>query len=673
MKPEEELLELRERIRRHERLYYVSATPEISDYEFDQMMRRLEELEQAHPELVTADSPTRRVGGEPVEEFETVTHDPPMLSIDNAYTFEELAEWDARVRKGSGTDRLSYFADLKIDGVSIDLVYRGGELVRAATRGDGYRGDDVTANVRTVRALPLRLSGGIENLRARGEIYMDKRRFEALNREKEEAGQVPLANPRNAAAGSLKQKDSRLTAKRGLSAFVYQVVDAAGHSLQTQRGMYELLETAGLPVNPVFCHCESLDAVRDFIEQWRERRHDLPFEIDGIVVKVDELPLRDELGSTSKAPRWAVAFKYPPEAARTVVRRIEAQVGRTGAITPVAIFDPVHIGGSTVQRATLHNYEEVARKDVRVGDTVLVEKAGDVIPKVTTVLAEKRPAGTTPLEVPGRCPVCSEPVHEFEGEVAIRCVNQGCPAIVRESIVHFASRRAMNIEGLGDKVVDQLLAVGLLVDYTSIYELTRDDLAALERWGTKSADNLLAAVERSKSVELGRFIFALGIRFVGERVASILARQLRSIEAVVSAGAEDLVVIPEIGPKLADSITFHFSVVANRERVEKLRGLGVHPRPPDIGGTGRLAGQTIVVTGALDRYTREEIHALIESEGGRATGSVSKNTSLIVAGRDAGSKLEKARALGVEVLSEAEFLERLEIENDREDMRESES
>jgi DNA ligase (NAD+) len=668
MKPEEELLELREQIRRHERLYYVSASPEISDYEFDQMMRRLEELEQAHPELVTPDSPTRRVGGEPVEEFETVTHDPPMLSIDNAYTFEELAEWDARVRKGSGADRHSYFADLKIDGVSIDLVYRGGELVRAATRGDGYRGDDVTANVRTVRTLPLGLSAGIETLRARGEIYMDKRRFETLNREKEEAGQAPLANPRNAAAGSLKQKDSRLTAKRGLSAFVYHVVDAAEHGLQTQSGMHELLGMAGLPVTPVFCHCENLEAVRDFIEQWRERRHDLPFEIDGIVVKVDELPLRDELGSTAKAPRWAIAFKYPPEAAQTVVRRIDAQVGRTGAITPVATFDPVHIGGSTVQRATLHNYEEVARKDLRVGDTVLVEKAGDVIPKVTKVLAEKRPAGTTPLEVPGRCPVCSEPVHEFEGEVAIRCVNQGCPAIVRESIVHFASRKAMNIEGLGDKVVDQLLAAGLLVDYTSIYELARDDLTALERWGTKSADNLLAAVERSKSVELGRFVFALGIRFVGERVASILARHLRSIEAVVSAGPEDLVAIPEIGPKLADSITFHFSVAANRERVEKLRGLGVDPRPPAIGGTGRLAGQTIVVTGALDRYTRDEIHALIESEGGRATGSVSKSTSLVVAGRDAGSKLDKARELGVEVLSEAEFLERLEIGNDREDM-----
>jgi DNA ligase (NAD+) len=661
MKAEKELLELREQIRRHERLYYVAAAPEISDYEFDQMMRRLEELEKAHPDLVTPDSPTQRVGGEPVGQFETVEHDPPMLSIDNAYTFEELEEWDARVRKGSGAaDRVSYFVDLKIDGVSIDLAYQRGELVRAATRGDGYRGDDVTANVRTVRALPLRLSGGIEDLRARGEIYLDKRRFEALNREKEEAGEPPLANPRNAAAGSLKQKDSRLTAKRGLSAFAYQIVNATAHGLQTQSGIHELLEKSGLPVSPVFCRCESLDEVREFIEEWREKRHSLPFEIDGIVVKVDDLSVRDELGSTSKAPRWAIAFKYPPEAAQTVVRRIEAQVGRTGAITPVAIFDPVHIGGSTVQRATLHNYEEVARKDIRVGDTVTVEKAGDVIPKVSGVIAEKRPAGTKPLQLPDRCPVCGEPVHEFEGEVAIRCVNQGCPAIVRESIVHFASRRAMNIEGLGDKVVDQLLAAGLLADYTSIYELAEEDLSGLERWGEKSARNLLAQVERSKAVELGRFIFALGIRFVGERVASILARHLRSIEAVASASPAELIAIPEIGPKLADSITFHFSVAANRERVEKLRAFGVDPRPPETGGTGRLTGQTIVVTGVLDQYTREQIHALIESEGGRAAGSVSKNTALVVAGRDAGSKLDKAKALGVEVVSEAEFLRRLD-------------
>ncbi|HEX2123142.1 MAG TPA: NAD-dependent DNA ligase LigA [Thermoanaerobaculia bacterium] len=651
---------LRKEIERHNRLYYTEARTEISDFEFDTLMRELQNLEAKYPEYWDADSPTQRVGGAPIEEFATVIHDPPMLSIENAYTLDELREWDDRVRRGLGRETVEYEAELKIDGVSISLLYENGSLVRGATRGDGVRGDDVTPNVRTVRALPLRIDTKHQRIEVRGEIYISKADFAKLNEEIEEAGHEPLANPRNAAAGALRQKDPKQVAKKRLSAYVYHVVGIDGRQVESQWAAYALLEKAGLPVNPKRELCASLDEVIEFIEYWREHRHELDFEIDGIVVKVNRREEQLELGATSKALRWAIAFKYPPEAAQTVVHKVNYYVGRTGTVTPVAEFDPVRIGGTKVVNASLHNFDELARKDVRIGDTIVVEKGGDIIPKVVDVLKEKRPPGAEPIEPPSHCPACGEPLHRFEGEVAIRCVNQGCPAIVLQSITHFASRKAMDIEGLGDQTVDALLKAGLVTDYASVYELTVEQVANLERKGEKSATKLIANIEQSKTNELSRFIFALGIRFVGERAAKVLAERFRSIDALMNATFDELVDVREIGPKVAESITFYFSVPANRERVEKMQRLGVAPVHVATATGDKLAGKTVVVTGTLTRYSREEIHKLIEREGGKPSGSVSSKTSYVVAGDAAGSKLEKARELGVTVLSEGEFLEMVE-------------
>jgi DNA ligase (NAD+) len=651
-KHEREIEKLRVELERHNRLYYA-GTPEISDYDFDQMLRRLAELEEKHGDH-DPNSPTQRVGGAPiVGDFATVVHDPPMLSIENTYTLDELREWHERVLRGLGRESVEYEAELKIDGVSISLKYEKGALVRGATRGDGVRGDDVTVNVRTIRNLPLKLHEPV-SVDVRGEIYISKRDFAKLNEGVDEEEQ--LANPRNAAAGSLRQKDPKLVAARRFSAYVYHVVAVDGRAPQSQWGAYELLDRAGFPTNPHRRLCASLDDVIAFIDEVRELRHTLDFEIDGIVVKVNRREEQQELGATSKAPRWVVAFKYPPEAAQTVVRGIRFQVGRTGAVTPVAMFDPVHIGGTKVVSASMHNFDEVARKDVRIGDTVSVEKGGDIIPKVTAVLLEKRPPGTTPVVPPTECPECSQPLHKLEGEVALRCTNQGCPAILRESILHFAARKAMDIEGIGDKSVDLFINKGLLQDYASLYELKKDDVMALERWGELSAERLIAQIEKSKTNELSRLIFGLGIPMIGERAAKILAEHSRTIDALMDAKAEDLVNIHEIGPKVAESITFYFSVPANRERIAKMQRLGVSPTHTATATGDRLAGKSVVVTGTLSRHSRDEIHKLIEREGGKASGSVSSKTSILVAGESAGSKLDKARALGVEVLSEDEFL-----------------
>ena len=655
MTPKAEIERLRAELERHNRLYYLE-TPEISDYDFDQMMRRLQELEAQHPEYADPNSPTQRVGGAPIEEFRTVIHDPPMLSIDNVYSLDELRDWDARVKRGLGLDAVEYEAELKIDGVSIDLLYENGELTRGATRGDGVRGDDVTPNVRTARTLPLRIKHRFRRLEVRGEIYIAKTDFVRMNEEKEEAGEPPLANPRNAAAGSLRQKDPKLAAQRHLRAFVYHVVAADDLRIESQSHAYEILEGFGFPLNPQRAVCKSLDAVERFIDRWHEKRHDLPFEIDGIVIKVNRRELQDELGATSKAPRWAVAFKYPPEAAKTVVRDIQLYVGRTGAVTPVAVFDAVHIGGTTVTNASLHNFDEVARKDVRVGDTVLVEKGGDIIPKITDVLKDERPKKAKAIELPKHCPVCGQPLHRFEGEVAIRCINQGCPAIMIESILHFGGRKAMDIEGLGYQTVKALIDGGLVRDYASLYELTEEQVAALERKGEKSAAKLIENVEQSKSRELSRLIFALGIRFVGERAAKLLAERFRSIDALMNATTDELVEVAEIGPRVAESITAYFAVPANRQRIEKMQRLGLSPQHVATATGSRLAGKTVVVTGTLNRYSRDEIHRLIEREGGKPGGSVSSKTAYLVAGDAAGSKLEKAKSLGVPVLSEDEFL-----------------
>jgi len=580
-----------------------------------------------------------------------------MLSIENAYSLDELRDWHARVQRGLGREEIEYEAELKIDGVSIDLLYENGALKRAATRGDGVRGDDVTPNVRTVGVLPLRLKTKLKKLEVRGEIYISKTDFAKINEQIEEAGQEPLANPRNAAAGSLRQKDPRLAAQRRLSAFVYHLARSDDLRVKSQWEAYELLEKLGFPLNPQRALCSSIEGVETFISEWHERRHDLSFDIDGIVVKVNRREEQLELGTTSKAPRWAIAFKYPPETAQTIVRAINLYVGRTGSVTPVAEFDPVRLGGTKVVNASLHNFDELARKDVRIGDRVVVEKGGDIIPKVVDVLKDKRRRGARIVHPPKKCPVCKQPLHRFEEEVAIRCINQGCPAIVLQSLTHFGSRKAMDIEGLGWQTVQSLLDAGLVTDYASLYELTVEQVGELERKGEKSAGKLIEQIEKSKQNDLSRFIFALGIRFVGERAAKVLADAMKSIDALMDATVEQLVEVPEIGPKLAESISFYFSVPANRQRIEKMKRLGVAPRYVATATGSRLAGKTVVVTGTLTRFSRDEIHKLIEREGGKAGASVSSKTSYVVAGEAAGSKLEKAKALGVTVLTEDEFVE----------------
>lgn len=656
--PADRAAELRAELDRHNELYYVHGKPEITDQEFDALMRELAALEDAHPELRTPDSPTRRVGGAPVDGFAEVRHEPPMLSLDNAYDLDELGEWIRRLGRLAPGEEWTYCAELKIDGVSISLRYDDGVLAQAVTRGNGQVGDDVTANVRTIRGLPLRLKGGVpRRLVLRGEIYMPRDVFEAINRQREEAGEPLYANPRNTTAGTVRLLDSREVARRRLAVAVYQSVTDLGAG--SHSGTLERLAELGLPVESEWQRCRDAGELERYVEKWRERRHRLPFETDGVVVKVDPLALHARFGATSKAPRWAIAYKYAAERAETVVRAINVQVGRTGVLTPVAELEPVPVAGTTVARATLHNYEDLARKDIRVGDTVYIEKGGDIIPKVVGVRLERRPAGAAPFEVPAACPVCGEDVVRLAGEVAWRCVNPGCPAVVRESIRHFVSRNAMAIEGLGDKLIDQLLRERLIADYTSLYRLKANDLWYLDGWGKKSAENLIAEIEKSRSQPLARLLNALGIRFVGERVARILAEHLGTLDAVAGAGAEELEAIPEIGPKVAASIRAFFDNPHNRERVAALKEAGVNteqPRAETPSGDGPFAGKTVVLTGTLAAMTRGEAQRRLEALGARVSGSVSKKTDLVIAGENAGSKLDKARALGVEVIGEEAFL-----------------
>ncbi len=650
--------ELREALSRHERLYYVENRPEITDAQFDALMRELVALEERWPELATADSPARRVGGEPADGFVTVTHGSPMLSLENAYSWEEAEAWRTRlVRALGGAEPGAYVAELKIDGVSVSLRYEAGVLVRGATRGDGVRGEDVSGNVRTVRSIPLAIpeKGPLE---VRGEIYYSKGSFRKLNAEREAEGLPLFANPRNAAAGTLRLLDSRVTARRRLEAWIYGIAEAR-EVPATQSGGLERLRGWGFPVNGHWRRCASFEAVRAFLEEWAQMRHGLDFETDGVVIKVDDRELQAELGSTAKSPRWALAYKYPAEVATTVVREISAGVGRTGTLTPVAHFDPIRLGGTTVKRATLHNYEDLARKDVRVGDTIVVEKGGDVIPKVVRVILEERPAGAPPFEMPGRCPSCGDPVVREPGEVAFRCVNTACPAVVREALRHFCSRRAMRIEGLGDRLIDQLVTAGMLTDVASIYDLKADALASLERWGEKSAANLLEEIASSRSSELSRLVFALGIRHVGEKAARSLARRFGSLDALAEASEEELQSVEEIGPNTATAVRAWFSHPRHRELIEKLRrhGLTFAEASSSFGREGPLSGKTVVLTGTLVGVTREQAAALLEEAGARVSGSVSKKTDYVVAGEAAGSKLDRAKALGVRVVTWEEMVE----------------
>jgi DNA ligase (NAD+) len=649
---------LREEIRRHERLYYVENRPEVTDADFDRLMRDLAALEERYPELATPDSPTRRVGGAPAEAFAAVEHAVPMLSLENAYSWEDAEAWRSRVRRALGAEPSAWVAELKIDGLSITLRYEQGALVRGATRGDGFRGEDVTENVRTIRSLPLRVAG-TEPLEVRGEVFYTKSAFQKVNADREVAGEPLFANPRNAAAGTMRLLDSRITSKRRLDAWIYSMAEATPLPV-SQAETLERLRVLGFPVNPHWRRCASFEEVREFIASWESARHDLDFETDGVVIKVDERRLQERLGATAKSPRWSLAYKYPPEVAATVVRRISVNVGRTGVLTPVAHFDPVSLGGTTVRRATLHNYEDLSRKDVRLGDTVVIEKGGDVIPKVVRVVIEKRPPDAGPFEMPVRCPICEDPIVREPGEVAARCVNPACPAVVREALRHFCGRRAMNIEGLGEKLVDQLVREGLLTDVASIYDLKAEHLVALERWGEKSASNLLEEITRSRQNDLPRLLFALGIRHVGEKAARTLALRFGSLDALAEATAQELQKVPEIGPNTAQAIVAWFSHPSHRGLIERLRRHGVSFRSRALAPVsgGPLAGKTVVLTGTLP-VAREEATGRLEAAGAKVTGSVSKKTDLVLAGEAGGSKLDRARELGIRVVGWEEMLEML--------------
>jgi DNA ligase (NAD+) len=649
--------DLRQEILRHERLYYSENRPEITDAEFDLLMRELVDLEERYPTLATSDSPARRVGGAPAEGFATVEHAVPMLSLENAYSWEEAEAWLARARRVAGMDPAPYVAELKIDGLSISLRYEGGRLVRGATRGDGFRGEDVTENVRTIRSIPLRISDQ-GTWEVRGEVFYTKAAFERVNAERESEGEPLFANPRNAAAGTLRLLDSRITSRRRLDAFLYSI--AAGPEIPpSQSKTLEKLRALGFPVNPHSRCCGSFEEVRAFLDEWETKRRELGFETDGVVVKVDDRAVQEKLGATAKSPRWALAYKFPAEEKTTVVRDITFQVGRTGTLTPVAHLDPVVLGGTTVKRATLHNYEDLSRKDVRIGDSVVVEKGGDVIPKVVRVLLDRRPPDAKPFEMPAVCPVCGDPVVRDEGEVATRCVNPACPAVVREALRHFCTRRAMDIEGLGEKLVDQLVTAGLLTDVSSIYGLESKDLIELERWGEKSASNLLEQIDRSRGNDLSRLLFALGIRHVGEKAARTLARRFRNLDAIASASEEELQRAEDVGPNTAAAIRSWFAHPRHRELVERLRERGVNfeSREEAPAPDGALVGKTVVLTGALEGITREEAAARLEAAGAKVAGSVSKKTSWVVAGEAAGSKLEKARELGVPVVTWEQMLD----------------
>ncbi len=656
------ILKLQDEIRRHERLYYVLSKPEISDADYDALERELRDLEAQFPELVTPDSPTQRVGERPSEEFPSFTHRAPMLSLDNTYSEDELREFEERIYRLVGQREMTYVAELKIDGLSMALHYEGGRLVRGVTRGDGVRGDDVTPNVRAIKSVPLALLGTDvpEALEVRGEVFLPRSRFEAINREREESEEEPFANPRNSAAGTMKTLDARVVAERGLDIYLYAVAEVQGLAIRSHSEALGRMSGWGLKVNPTSRLCRGLDDVLAFCAEWREKRDSLEYDIDGVVVKVDDFGLQSELGFTTKFPRWAIAYKYPPRQAATVVRAIEVQVGRTGKLTPVAHLDPVLLAGSTVSRATLHNEEEVARKDVRLGDTVLIEKGGDVIPKVVEVVAAKRPPGTVSWMPPDVCPICGSAAIKTEGEVDRRCPNASCPAQVEERLKHYARRQAMDIEGLGDVLVRQLVEKGLVKDFADLYALRLEDVVGLERMAEKSGQNLLDKIDASKGREVRRLLFGLGIRFVGERAAMLLTRHFRGLDVLAKASVDEIDALYEIGPVVAHSVHDWFGDEANARLMARLAAAGLRIAE-DGAAPASLAfqGMQFVLTGSLEGMTRDDAKAAIEARGGRVTSSVSKKTSFVVVGADPGSKYAKAQELGVPCITEGELRDRL--------------
>ena len=658
---EKKIEDLREKIRQHEYFYYVLDQPEISDAEFDKLMRQLKDLEAEHPELLRADSPTQRVGGKPREGFVKVRHSSAMLSLDNTYNEEELRDWERRVHELSGRKDVDYVCELKLDGMSLALIYEDGKLVRGITRGDGTVGEDVTLNVRTVRSVPLSISkeklkkAGIPpNFEVRGELLMPTAAFKKVNEERERKGLATFANPRNFTAGTVRQLDANITAERRMDYFPYILLENGRTYFDRHSKTLDALDAAGFKVNQNRKLVHGIDEAWTFIRQWEEKRESLPYEIDGIVLKVDRTALQDELGFTGKAPRWAIAYKYAARGGVTKLESIRWQTGRTGKLTPVAELAPIPIGGTTVRNATLHNMDEIQRLGVKIGDWVRVERGGDVIPKIVEVDKE-HPRGTKEIEEPEKCSVCGAKVVRTEGEVDYRCVNANCPAKLLGTILHFASRGVMNIDGMGESLANQLIERGLVRNVADIYDLTKETLLGLERMGAKSAQNILNEIKKSKELPLERVIYGLGIRMVGERTAQFLAEHFGSMEELEKAGLEELQNVNEVGPRIAESIVEFFAVPANQDLIGRLRKANLTLIGEKKERGTRLAGKTFVLTGTLEHFTRDEAKKMIEDAGGKVTGSVSKKTDYVVAGADAGSKLDKAKELGLRVIDEKEM------------------
>jgi DNA ligase (NAD+) len=654
---------LRREIRRHDHLYYVLSAPEIDDRQYDALFAELKDLEAAHPELVAADSPTQRVSGRPLDAFSTVRHAVPMLSIDNTYSADELRAFDERIRRQLETSEYDYVVELKIDGLAVSLRYEHGILVSGATRGDGEVGDDVTANIRTIKAIPLfLLDGGAVPavLEVRGEVYMPTRSFIELNRMRAEAGEPAFANPRNAAAGSLKLLDARITATRNLAFFAYATGEVSQPLAREHDRTLTQLQALGLPVNPHIQRAKNIDEVIEICLAWGPKRFELDYQTDGMVVKVNRYDQRDILGATGRAPRWCIAYKFPAERAETVVESIAVQVGKSGALTPVANLKPVSLSGTTVKRASLHNFDEMRRLDVRIGDTVVIEKAGEIIPQVVEVKTERRPPGTKPFEVPKKCPVCDSEVVKDEAGVYVRCPNPQCSGQLKERLRYFAGRGQMDIERLGASLIEQLVDRGLVQGFADLYRLRKEDLAALERMGEKSAQNVLDGIEDSKTRPLWRFLAALGIRHVGGQSAQVLAEHFGSLTALREASREELEAIDQIGPVMAESIYGYLREPRHQAVIDDLLTAGVEPRAEaGRARTGAFSGKTVVVTGSLEHFTRQQAQQAIKDAGGKASSSVSKKTDFVVAGAEPGSKLDKARELGVTVIDERQFMEML--------------
>lgn len=655
------IAELRKIIEYHNRRYYQQDAPEISDAEYDLLMRELQNLEDRYPEEYSASSPTQRVGAAPLSKFAPFNHPSSMFSLANAFSSEEIIDFDNRIKRLAGVDRIAYIAEPKLDGLAVNLIFENGIFRQGATRGDGTTGEDVTQNLKTIPSLPLKMKQTAGHpvpsfIEIRGEVYIEKKPFHKLNLRRAEEGEEPFANPRNAAAGSLRQLDSRITARRPLNIFLYGIGYIEGVSFSTHWEALDTLSMWGFPVNPHIERAGDIHACIKYFERIGARRETLPYEIDGVVLKVDNLNLQRTLGNVSRNPRWALACKFPAAQATTIVKNIDVQVGRMGTLTPVAIMEPVNVGGVMVSRATMHNEDEVLKKDVRVGDTVVIQRAGDVIPEVVRVLPEKRPSDTKQFKMPVTCPECGSEVVRVEGEVAHRCINISCPAQLKEHIRHFAARGAMDIEGLGEKVSAQLFDAKLIADPADLYYLTKEQLMALDRQAEKSAQNLIDAIRKSKNPPLDKFIFALGIRHVGERTAKLLADHFDTIENLMAARQEDLTVINEIGPEIAASIVEFFHEQKNMNVMNKFSKAGLIPQKKERNALAPLQGQSFVFTGAMERMGRNEAKSLVESLGGTIHSSVTKKTTYVVAGSDPGSKLDKAKSSGIKIISEEEFL-----------------